>query len=149
MCGKRYGMDAIGIGKIMLESLNTDSYNIPHLHFIFIRTGEFIEAVNLEFGLVASDVSADTAVKDLVTMLIEYIKRTLETMPYKTFRDIVSSTAMDEYWREYRVLEFELAEQKKDLGNNFVTKLKAHIVRDIMKSYGVKPTAKYSVLRAA
>ena len=139
----------VGIGKIVLESLNTDTYNIPHLHFIFQKNGNFIEAINLEFGLVSTDTTPDNAVKELVSMLIEYIQRNITTYSFQSLIDVVASDAMNEYWTEYRKLEFMLAEQKKDVGNNFVNTLKRAITNEILKTYGIKPKAKFSVLKDA
>lgn len=143
-------MNYIGIGKIVLDSLCTEAYNIPHLHFILSRNEDgFVEAMNLEFGLVAIDKDSRNSVKNLVQILIEYIKRTIETYGFSKLKEVVSSDAMSEYWTEYRIFEFLLAEKKHDIGHEFVNHLEETIKNEIFEMYGISPDVKYSVLENA
>ena len=140
-------MNYIGIGKIVLDSLCTEEYNISHLHFLLTKNDDgFIESVNLEFGIVAFHKDADEAVKILIQLLIEYIKRTIDEDGFDSLIHSVQGDEMNEYWAEYRKFEFILAKQKRDLSHDFVRSLTRKIANEIFEMYGIKPKAKYSVL---
>lgn len=141
--------NAVGIGKIFLSSLDSNNYNIPHLHFIVCKTSDAFNAVSLEFGLVASDANAEAAIESLIKMLVEYVIRTITTSGFSSLIETVASTAMNEFWREYRIFEFKLAEKKKDIGHDFVQKLKDSIKKQIIEEYGIEPEAKFSVIGEA
>lgn len=143
-------MNYIGIGKIVLDSLCTEEYNIPHLHFLLTKNEDgFIEAINLEFGIVAFYKDPDEAVKILIQLLIEYIKRTIEEDGFDSLIHSVQGDDMNEYWTEYRKFEFILAKQKHDISHDFVRSLTRKIAKEIFDMYGIKPKAKYSVLEQA
>lgn len=139
----------IGIGKIMLGMLDNDSYNIPHLHFIMAKNGDYFEAINLEFGIVASEKNSNTVVEDLTEMLIEYVTRTINSLGFDSLIESVSSKAMNDFWTEYRKFEFILAKNKKDIGHGFVRQLTKEIQKRILDQYGIKTEAKYSVMEDA
>ena len=143
-------MNYIGIGKIVLDSLCTDDYNILHLHFILSKNSDgFIEAINLEFGIVAFDKDADVSVKILIQLLIEYIKRSIDEYGFDNLIESVQGNEMNDYWSEYRRFEFFLAKKKHDLSHDFVKNLTRKIEKEIFEKYGIKPKAKYSVLENA
>lgn len=141
--------NCVGIGKVVLSSLDNESYNIPHLHFIVCKSNGLYEAVSLEFGLVASDEDAETAIENLVKMLVEYIIQTIKTFGFKKLIEISGTDAMDSLWRKYRILEFRLAEMKKDIGHGFMKQLKETVRRQILRDYGINPRAKFSVIGLA
>lgn len=139
----------VGIGKIILSSLDNDSYNIPHLHFLICKSESFYESVNLEFGLVASNEDAKSSVEALTKLLVEHILLTIHTFGFGKLTETVESAAMDSYWKEYRIFEFRLAEQKKDVGHGMVQSLARSIKQQIFKEYGITPEAKFSVVEKA
>lgn len=140
----------IGVGKMMLSSEDTEFYNIPHLHFLLTRDAEGgTEAINLEFGVVSSGESADEAVKGLTEVVIEFIHKNMSVHGFSALKEVVATRAMDEDWRHYRVMEFELAEQKRDLGHAFVNKIIDKVYDEFMEKYGIKASLKYNTLKEA
>lgn len=142
-------INSVGIGKVILSSLDNESYNIPHLHFLICKNDSYFEAINLEFGLVATDKNSSLSVEILTKMLIEYILSTIQAYGFNKLTEIVSSSALDSFWKEYRILEFKLAGQKKDVGHGIVQYLTETIKQQILKEYGIKSEAKYSVMDKA
>lgn len=138
----------IGIGKLILN--DTTEYNIPHLHFILSKnTDGAIEAVNLEFGLLSEAENPKVAVQRLAEMLIEYTNRSIKTLSYDSLIETVKSDAMNDFWKEYRVMEFKFAKVKKDIGHSFVDAITEQIKKDIFEKYGIKPEAPYVLEDAA
>lgn len=139
---------SIGIGKIILQSQDTEFYNIPHLHFLLVKDCDGnIAAENLEFGLVSSDKQAENAVKWLAEMLIDFIHKNIEVFGFDTLTQLATTDALDDVWREYRRLEFALAKEKRDLEHAFVNEITKKVYRDIFNKYGIKATAKYNTLK--
>jgi hypothetical protein len=108
----------VGIGKFLFDTVN-EKWNIPHLHFMIDKTddGNF-EATSLEFGLVSSGDKAEISMQRLAGLVLFHITSVMtEGSGYKEFIETVNSRTMDDYWREYRVIDFSLGEKGKDLSH--------------------------------
>lgn len=141
------GYNFIGIGKIILSHDDNVSYNIPHLHFIISKSEDgVIEAISLEFSLVASGDTSERAVQHLAEMLVEYTKRTVATLSFDKLIEAVNNSYMDAFWREYRVMEFTLAKTKQDIGNAVIEQITKRITKEIMEKYGITSEIRYSVV---
>ncbi|GMO25047.1 MAG: hypothetical protein Ta2B_04480 [Termitinemataceae bacterium] len=108
----------IAIGKFLFDSYKT-TWSIPHLHFLVENpyAGHF-EAINLEFGLVASGKEQKESVQRLASLIHFHVTSIMSNgLGYKEFIDTVKSDFMDDYWTAYRVIEFKLAEKGKDLSH--------------------------------
>ena len=138
-----------GIGKIVLNSADTTTYNIPHLHFILAKADYGVEAINLEFGLVASGVTPPEAIQGLSSMLIEYITRTIDAFSYDKLIEVVMTDAMNAYWTEYHRLEFMLAKNKLDIGHVFEEALTRKIRRELMEKYGIRTKTQFAIVEGA
>ena len=136
----------VGIGKIVLNAADTTTYTIPHLHFILAKAEYGIEAINLEFGLVASGTTPPEAIQGLSAMLIEYIQRTIATFSYDKLIEVVTTDAMNAYWTEYHRIEFTLAKTKQDIGHVFEEALTRKIRRELMEKYGIRTKTQFAVV---
>jgi hypothetical protein len=113
------GRNFIGIGKIFIDTPAED-WNIPNLHFIVSKnSGNVYEAVNLEFGLVSTGKSEVECVRFLVRLVCVYIFSVInDGNGYKELRETVRKPFMADYWAEYRGIEFDLAETRRDLSHD-------------------------------
>lgn len=136
----------IGIGKIILNSQDTETYNIPHLHCLLTKTDNLVEAVNLEFGICAAGDDSSLAVKNLVEMLIEYIKRTIAELGFENLIAVACKGDMNDMWNEYRKIEFTLAKSKQDLGHTVVDVIKKSAYKEFVRKYGIKTEASISLI---
>ncbi|MDY4466151.1 MAG: hypothetical protein SPE30_07690 [Candidatus Treponema excrementipullorum] len=139
----------IGIGKFIMETSNED-FNIPHLHFILLKEkNEDIQALNLEFGLVCSGHVGEEefVIENLADMTTMFIKSTLnDAEGFVSFKKLACSLALEEFWAEYRKIEFTLAEKKRDLGSSVIQHIKDKVTQAIFEKYGIKPTAQFSII---
>jgi hypothetical protein len=118
----------VAIGKMMIESLNTE-WNIPHLHFIVSQTPSgLFEATNIELILDSSGSTLEEAIKTLSGLTIHYITAVMEKgRGYDELIEKANSLVMEEYWREYRNIEFTLARKGKDLSHEIASKINTAI----------------------
>ena len=118
----------IAIGKMTIDSLSAE-WNIPDLHFIVNKTPSgLFEATNIELILDSIGSSIEEAIEELIGLTIHYITAVMEKgRGYDEFIDKVNSLAMEEYWREYRNIEFSLARNRKDLSHDIANKVNAAI----------------------
>jgi len=118
----------VAIGKMTIDNLSTE-WNIPDLHFIVNKTPSgLLEATNIEFILDAAGNTIEEAIEGLTGLTIHYITSVMEKgRGYDEFIDKVNSLAMEEYWREYRNIEFSLARKRKDLSHDIANKINAAI----------------------
>jgi hypothetical protein len=109
----------VGIGK-MFFNIPDVSWNIPHLHFLVDSQGPgYYEATCLEFGLVTSGKTPEESIEGLAILTHSHIMAVMESGDrYDQFVTLVDNYAMEDYWRKYRVIEFSLARQGKDLSHN-------------------------------
>lgn len=135
----------IGVGKIVLKNFDKEEYNIPHLHCLINKTEDGYEVINLEFGVVTFATDTEEAVATLTRMLIEYIQRTVETYGFETLIDVVSKDAMNEFWTEYRKIEFSFAKTKDDVGHQVIDKIKEEAIEEFKRQYGIETSIKFSV----
>ena len=123
----------IGIGKMTFNS--EAEWNIPHLHFMVDKTadGNF-EATLLEFGLVSWSESLNDSITSLVKQTRTHIITVMEKSGFEEFIKEVDDHVMDGYWREYRKIDFKLAQDGKDLSHEmdsrFMRALRAMISED-------------------
>ena len=118
----------VAIGKMTIDNLSTE-WNIPVLHFIVNKTSSgLFEATNIELILDSSGNTIEEAIEGLIGLTMHYIKAVMEKgRGYDEFIDKVNSLAMEEYWREYRIIEFSLAKYRKDLSHDIANKINAAI----------------------
>jgi hypothetical protein len=111
--------DFVGIGKMFFNTPDA-SWNIPHLHFLVdSQQPGYYEAICLEFALVASGKTPEESIEGLATLTHSHIMAVMENGDrYDQFLALVDNYAMEDYWRTYRVIEFSLARQGKDLSHN-------------------------------
>jgi hypothetical protein len=113
------GRNFVGIGKMFFNTPDV-GWNIPHLHFLVdTRQPDYYEAACLEFGLVASGKTPEESIEGLATLTHSHIMAVMENGDqYGHFLKLVDTYAMEDYWRTYRVIEFSLAQQGKDLSHS-------------------------------
>jgi hypothetical protein len=113
------GREFIGIGKMFFNTPDVE-WNIPHLHFLVDRQNpECCEATCLEFGLVSAGMTPEESIEGLATLTHSHIMAVMEGGDhYDQFFALVDNYVMEDYWRRYRVIEFSLAREGKDLGHN-------------------------------
>jgi hypothetical protein len=118
----------IAIGKMTIDNLSAE-WNIPDLHFIVNKTPSgLLEATNIEFILDSAGNTIEEAIEGLIGLTIHYITSAMEKgRGYDEFIDKVNSLVMEEYWREYRNIEFTLARKRKDLSHDIANKINAAI----------------------
>ena len=118
----------VAIGKMAIDNLSTE-WNIPDLHFIVNKTSSgLFEATNIELILDSAGDSIEEAIEGLIGLTIHYITTAMEKgRGYDEFLDKVNSLVMEEYWREYRNIEFSLARDRKDLSHEIANKVNAAI----------------------
>jgi hypothetical protein len=95
-------------------------WNIPHLHFLVDnqRPG-YYEATCLEFGLVAAGKTPEESIEGLATLTHSHIMAVMENGDhYDQFLKLIDNYVMEDYWRKYRLIEFSLARQGKDLSHH-------------------------------
>jgi len=119
---------SVAIGKMTIDNLSTE-WNIPDLHFIVNKAPSgLFEATNIEFILDSSGNTIEEAIESLIGLTIHYITSAMEKgRGYDEFIDKVNSLAMEEYWREYRNIEFSLARKRKDLSHDIANKINAAV----------------------
>ena len=118
----------VAIGKMAIDNLSTE-WNIPDLHFIVNKTPSgLFEATNIELVLDSSGNTIEEAIEGLTGLTLHYITAVMEKgRGYDEFIEKVNSLAMEEYWREYRNIEFSLARNRKDLSHEIANKINAAI----------------------
>jgi hypothetical protein len=118
----------VAIGKMIIDNLSTE-WNIPDLHFIVNKTSSgLFEATNLELILYSTGDSIEKAIEGLSGLTLHYITAVMEKgRGYDEFIDKANSLAMEEYWREYRNIEFSLARNRKDLSHDIAKTVNAAI----------------------
>jgi hypothetical protein len=106
----------VGIGKLIFDS--DAEWNIPILHFMVDKTasGNY-EATLLEFGLVSWSENLNGAIRSLVKQTHSHIFTVLLRTGFDQFIKDVDNYVMDEYWRQYRKMDFSLAREGKDLSH--------------------------------
>ena len=124
----------IGAGKIIYHK-SSDSFNIPHLHFLTIEyeRGVF-QAVNLEFQLFSLGETQEKTIANLTEMVSFYIINACQKG--KGFEELKAVTLlknMEEYWAKYREIEFELAKIKKNVKQNISNTIKNMVNKSIAK----------------
>lgn len=118
------GMKFIGAGKIMYNNFSSN-FNIPHLHFLVIQYEKnMYQAVNLELQLFAAGDSFENAIAELATLTTAHILSVLKDgRGYDELTETALERTMDEYWREYRKIEFKAAKSKRDIGHDVEQRL--------------------------
>jgi hypothetical protein len=109
----------IAIGKIIFESPGYP-WNIPHTHFIVNETPSgLFEATNLELILDSIGDSAEEAAKTLARLTANYVMEImLRRRGHEELAEVMDTSVMEDYWREYRKIEAELSMTKNDLSHN-------------------------------
>lgn len=135
----------IGAGKILYNNFSPD-FNIPHLHFLVIQHDSFFEAVNIELQLFAVGDSRENAVAELATLTSAHIVTVLSKgRGYDELMETAMEETMNNYWKEYRKVEFEAARKKKDIGHNLEQRINILItenframIRERIKEFAIK-----------
>ena len=127
----------VGIGKMVFDS--NAEWNIPHLHFMVDKTssGNY-EATLLEFGLVSWSEDVNGSIKSLVKQTHSHILSVVERTGFDEFIREVNDHVMDDYWRQYRKIDFMLARNGMDLShemdNRFMRAIRAMISEETKNS---------------
>jgi len=118
----------VAIGKMTIDNLSTE-WNVPDLHFIVNKTPSgLFEATNIEFILDSDGKTIEDAIEGLIGLTVHYITSVMEKgRGYDEFIEKINSLAMEEYWREYRNIEFSLARKRKDLSHDIANKINAAV----------------------
>ena len=128
----------IAIGKIIIETPGY-AWNIPYSHFIVNKTASGLyEATNLEFILDSAGNSVKESVQTLAKLTLSYVMDILVNRNgHNELKELVDSTVMEDYWREYRKMEVELSRTKRDLSHNmerlFITAIKETMDENLKK----------------
>ncbi len=128
------GLSFMGIGKIMYNNLQYD-FHIPHLHFLLLEYEENVfQAVNLEFQIFALGYSPESTIANLVKMITSYIIETCKKENgFEELKTVALLQNMENYWKKYREIEFNLAREKKDLGHDIEQRVKNMINEAIVE----------------
>jgi hypothetical protein len=106
----------VGIGKMGFES--NKEWNIPNLHFMVDMTtsGNF-EATLLEFGLISWAETEEAAIKSLARQTHSHILMVIEKKGFDGLIRAVDDHVMDDFWKNYRKIEFSFARNGRDLSH--------------------------------
>jgi len=109
----------VAIGKIIFETPGYP-WNIPHTHFIVNKTPSgMFEATNIELILDSIGNSAEEAAKTLARLTANYVMEImLRRRRHVELAEVMDTSVMEDYWREYRKIEVELSKTKNDLSHN-------------------------------
>lgn len=127
-----YDLDFKAIGKIVLK--NTEYWNIPHLHFMInqSKVDGIFEAICLELMFFNSGEDIKTSITNLITNILEYFDNNINcASDLDKLIDCVDTNAMDNYWKEYRKIDYELAKFGKDINNT----LEKQIISEVEQKY--------------
>jgi len=121
----------VAIGKIMIDRVAGEEWEIPALHFIVNRNPSGLyEAINIELILVAPGNTLEEAVEGLSELTRYHINVVMdEGRGFDEFIESVDTFTMDEYWREYRKIEFSLGKKGKSLSHEITRKINDAIER--------------------
>lgn len=94
-----------------------DTLNIPRLHVLLtqssdplqIATHNTIEATCIEFGIVASGSTIESAMLELRAMTADSIQKTIDTFGYDRVAAIAKESAASSDWAVYYELDFLLS----------------------------------------
>ena len=115
-------LDFKAIGKIVVKN-TTEDWNIPHLHFMINQNLQhkeegIFEAICLELMFVNNGEDYRTSIRNLVEDILEYLDNNINcASDLDKLIDCVDTNAMDNYWKEYRKIDYELAKFGKDINN--------------------------------
>jgi hypothetical protein len=118
----------VAIGKMIFSTSGVE-WTIPHLHFMVEEnTSGHFEAINLEFGLVSSADTSEEATNRLGGLIHFHITAVMnEGNGYEEFKDTAKSNFMEEYWQDYRFLDFSLCERGISLSSAIEERIKRAI----------------------
>jgi transcriptional regulator of NAD metabolism len=91
----------------------------------------YFEATLLEFGLVSWAETQEEVIKRLTKLTHFHILSVMEKNDFDQFIHTVDENAMDNYWRNYRRIEFSLAKTGKDLSHDMDSRL-IHAVKSML-----------------
>jgi len=126
------------IGKIIFETPGYP-WNIPHTHFIVNKTTSgLFEATNLELILDSVGSTVKEAAKALAQLTANYVMEIMiERRGHDELAEVMDTSIMEDYWREYRKIEVKLSKTKNDLSHNldrfWVTAIKETIDESFKK----------------
>ena len=125
----------IAIGKIIFETPGFP-WNIPHTHFMVSKTPSGLyEATNLELILDSIGGSVNEAAEALARLTANYVMEImLKRRGHNELSELVDTSDMEEYWREYRKIEVELSKTKRDLSHN-LDRLWVAAIKETMDEY--------------
>ena len=112
------GLDFKAIGKIVF-STGEKTWNIPHLHYIINKARDGVyEAVCIELREFASGNTIAEVVENMGLHLLNYLNSNIKKSDdIDQLINCVDTNDMDEYWKEYRKIDFTLAKSKKDINS--------------------------------
>jgi hypothetical protein len=109
----------VAIGKIAFETPGFP-WNIPHSHFIVNKTASgLFEATNLEFVLDSVGNSIEESAQTLARLTAHYVMEIMmKRRGHDELVEVVDTSVMEDYWREYRKIEVGLSRSKRDMSHN-------------------------------
>jgi hypothetical protein len=109
----------VAIGKIVFDTPGYP-WNIPHTHFMINKTASGLyEATNLELILDSIGNTIEEAAEILANLTTKYIMEIMmKRRGHDELTEVVDTSTMEDYWREYRKIEVELSRTKNDLSHN-------------------------------
>jgi allophanate hydrolase subunit 1 len=125
----------VAIGKILFETPGFP-WNVPHSHFIVNKTpfGLF-EATNLDLILDSAGDSLEEAVQALAKLTAHFVMEImLKRRGHDELREVVDTSVMEDYWREYRKIEVDLSRTKRDLSHT-LDRLRVEAIKETMDEY--------------
>jgi hypothetical protein len=125
----------IAIGKIVFDTPGYP-WNIPHTHFIINKTASgLFEATNLELILDSAGNSIGESAETLARLTANYIMEIMmKRRGHDELAEVVDTSAMEDYWREYRKVEVKLSKTKRDLSHN-LDRLWVTAIRETMDEH--------------
>jgi hypothetical protein len=129
------GKDFIAIGKIIFETPGYP-WNIPHTHFIVNKTPSgLFEATNMELILDAIGTSVKESAKTLASLTASYtLEIMLKRRGHDELMEVVDTSVMEYYWREYRKMEVKLSRTKRDISHK-LDRLRVKALKEITDEY--------------
>ncbi len=132
------GLNFRAIGKITFKTAGR--WSIPHLHFMINQADDGVyEAICIELQHFNSGKTIEESVKNMALHLLDFLSNNIQNeSDIDKLIDCVDTNDMDDYWKQYRVIDFNLAKLGKDINSSLEEKLKKDIEKEYAKKYQEK-----------
>lgn len=120
-------MNSVGIGKLIVDN-KEQGWNFPHFHIVVVKDKGTYVALCMELGTNSySEKSGQEAFEKVVKLSLELLDYLNKEKLFDQLLLTAESEANDPFWKEYRIIETELAKKGMDLGNASIRELKDEI----------------------